>query len=224
MGQDNLRSLLLLQVLWDPTWDIVQLESKQVHHGDLVQNLQPGHCRRVHGLEAQHHHCVKQTGPELRNLPSRHQLLERITQSERGPQVVAVHDHVSHGIHPRSVGRGPVAIAGEDQESPHHADRAVVVHVQEGQLGPPLAQDDEQCVKPVQVLGQVVHKHHPLIVGGEIRVDSEGVHHVGQQSPGHIQAHHDLDYVVDLHGLLGVHRALSLHVVHPPVHSSKVAS
>ncbi|KAJ8524726.1 hypothetical protein ON010_g16390 [Phytophthora cinnamomi] len=141
-------------------------------------------------------------GHELDELDAREVLLPPDVARVRAHEVVRVHD----GVHEAVEHDGGVRVAVLGGAERHVVDEEhgqVVVHVQDGELLPLLAEDDEDRVAQVQHLGQVEQVEH---VAHDGRVRLEGVARGGRVAVAvgldgglhaHVGAGDDLHGVVD---------------------------
>mmetsp|Transcript_86233 Transcript_86233/g.249036 ORF Transcript_86233/g.249036 Transcript_86233/m.249036 type:complete len:552 (+) Transcript_86233:514-2169(+) len=195
-------------------WHPLHLDGKQVHHRELIGDLQPSVLPTLRRLAEPHHKGVQQARVELHELPPRNPRLEWVPEPERGPQVVRVHDDVRQRVDPRPVAHRPVPDAGTEEVPPHAPDRGVVVHMKEGHLVALLLHDDPERVDPIQHLAQVVDEDEPLARLVVLAANAEDVRKAdaGHKPPHHVGAHHDLQDVIDLHRALHIERWPGGHV------------
>merc|ERR1719203_1235181 len=105
---------------------------------------------------------MRQAAPELTNLPHCDVPLEGVLLAERCPEEVGIHDHVRQRVGPGAIPGSAKSIIVSEEEAPDHANSCMVIHMQEGKLGPVLLQEDPQSVEPIQKLGEKMHEHKPL--------------------------------------------------------------
>jgi len=143
------------------------LECEEVNHRDVVTKLEP--CKFTKevliptGPDEQEANCMREAGPELRDLPHSEVALQGVPQTKACDQVVRVHQDVRDGVDECAVADSAVAMADTEQVAPNYADCGVVVNVQKRKLlRRVLLEDDEERVAPVQPLGKIVAKNKPL--------------------------------------------------------------
>ena len=90
-------------------------------------------------------------------------------------EVVRVHEDVGEAVDAGAKGGGAAAVAEVEEEPPDWADGGVVVEVQERHLAVLLAKGNEDGVKKVEELGEVVHKDPEFANGRELRVERKQV-------------------------------------------------
>ena len=88
--------------------------------------------------------------------------------------------------------RSAIAVADIQQSAPNHADTGMMVHMQKGKLLTFLpARNDEEGIKVVKVLGNVVNKDKILKTVCVLRIDAKQVGALREprqnsQSPYHV--------------------------------------
>mmetsp|Transcript_22006 Transcript_22006/g.64802 ORF Transcript_22006/g.64802 Transcript_22006/m.64802 type:complete len:252 (+) Transcript_22006:176-931(+) len=177
------------------------LKAKEEEQSGVVDELDVGEPRGKHRLGRKHERGVQHAASKLGELEVRELALERVVETERGDEVVRVHQHVRHAVDEGAPDAGAAAPPLAQQRPPDHAHGGVVEHLQKGHLPKALAPNHEEGVGPVHKLAQVVHKHEPLglLVALRVhrkRVEAEHVH-LGREPPHHVGAHDNLKDVVD---------------------------
>jgi len=188
--------------------------AKEVDHCKVVAELEVGELLHEDSLVEDGEHSMADAEEKLDELNVGHPLLQRVHKAKGGVQVVRVHEQVNNGVKEGTKVGGATGLAQLEEEAPDEEDGGVVVHVQEGELSEVLLQDHDPRVDEVKELAGVVHKHEPLNLLGEGRVQTKGVlerEPIGEEAPGHVSTEDDLRQVVHLGEGLKLVLLLALH-------------
>mmetsp|Transcript_54755 Transcript_54755/g.150934 ORF Transcript_54755/g.150934 Transcript_54755/m.150934 type:complete len:285 (+) Transcript_54755:535-1389(+) len=193
-------------------------EEEERHDVDTVHKGHAG--RRLAAASHGHVGCLRDHAAELNHLARGEERLPPDIPRVQGHEIVCVHEGVDKSVeNDRQV--DVTVVVDVDVQPVEQEDGGVVVDVEERELGPLLARNDEERVHKVEDFGDVEEPEH-LGHRGLLTVDEVSTHHRvalavgdGEGLDGHVGAEHHLRHVIrEAHRVEGLGEAALLRPHH----------